>query len=382
MDDFPASPACPELRRPPLSVVIPVCNGGAAFERCLRGLRESNVRDYELVVVDDGSTDSSATLAMLHGARLIRHSQPLGPAAARNAGARAATSSLVFFFDADVVPHPDTMRRALTHLERNPALSALFGSYDDRPEAPGLVSQFRNLLHHFVHQTGEFQSDSRPAHTFWTGCGLIRRSVFLDLGGFDPELYRRPAIEDIEFGYRLSQAGHQTILARDVQVTHLKRWTLRSMISTDVFCRGVPWMVLMLRSHVVEQDLNVSRGQRACVAATALGLAGLAVSPIAPAGLLFLALNLLLIVALNRPFYTFLKRLRGTGFAAASLPLHYIYYLCCGVSVLIALGVSLSMRRSTDHTTTSGFPRPVWFRRSTLRAGGRRAPVTMRDEDA
>ncbi len=58
---------------------------------------------------------------------------------------------------------------------RDPALTALFGSYDDAPAAPGLVSQYRNLLHHFVHQQGVFRDEIRPAHTFWTGCGMIRR---------------------------------------------------------------------------------------------------------------------------------------------------------------------------------------------------------------
>ncbi|HEU5115161.1 MAG TPA: glycosyltransferase, partial [Isosphaeraceae bacterium] len=57
MEDFPAGPACPEPRRPPLSVVIPVRNGGRDFERCLRGLRASTWTDFELLVIDDGSTD-------------------------------------------------------------------------------------------------------------------------------------------------------------------------------------------------------------------------------------------------------------------------------------------------------------------------------------
>ena len=114
----------------------------------------------------------------------------------------------------------------MARFEADPGLAGLFGSYDDEPAAPGLVSRFRNLLHHYVHQAGTFVDDARPAQTFWTGCGLIRRDVFLEAGGFDPQLYRRPAIEDIELGYRMTRAGHRIVLARDVQATHLKRWTL------------------------------------------------------------------------------------------------------------------------------------------------------------
>src|SRR5436309_2974011 len=120
MDDFPAGPASPGPRRPPLSVVIPVRDGGRDFERCLRGLRASSWTDYELVVVDDGSADASGDLAASFGARVVRHDRPRGPAAARNAGAEAASAPIVFFLDADVVVHPDTLARALAHFEADP----------------------------------------------------------------------------------------------------------------------------------------------------------------------------------------------------------------------------------------------------------------------
>ena len=71
--------------------------------------------------------------------------------------------------------------------------------------------------------------------------------MFLEYGGFDPRLYPRPAIEDIELGYRLTRAGHRIVLARDVLATHMKRWTLPEMIRTDIFRRGVPWMLLIKR---------------------------------------------------------------------------------------------------------------------------------------
>ena len=86
MDDVPAGPASQEPRRPPLSVVVPVRNGGSDFERCLRWLHNSTWTDFELIVVDDGSTDGSSALARHMGAIVARHERPLGPAAARTAG--------------------------------------------------------------------------------------------------------------------------------------------------------------------------------------------------------------------------------------------------------------------------------------------------------
>jgi len=336
MDDVPPGPASPEPRRPSLSVVVPVRDGGRDFERCLQRLRESVVTDFELIVVDDGSTDDSAALALGAGATVVRIPTPRGPAAARNLGAKAARSSLIFFLDADVAVHPSTLGLALARFEADPGLTALFGSYDDMPATPGFVSQYRNLLHHFVHQQGTFQQGIRPAHTFWTGCGMIRRDVFLEFGGFDPRLYPRPAIEDIELGYRLTRAGHRIVLARDVLATHYKRWTLPEMVRTDIFRRGVPWTLLIKRTGTIETDLNVKADQKASVALTGLTLlAGLlcAVIPWAGIGLL---IGPAVIVALNLDFFAFLVRRKGAAFAVAALPLHLLYYSCCGFSVLIA----------------------------------------------
>ncbi|WP_435017626.1 glycosyltransferase family 2 protein [Tundrisphaera sp. TA3] len=347
MDDIPAGPASPRPRRPALSVVIPVNNGGRDFERCLRGLRASTWTDYEVVVVDDGSTDGSAEKAEAWGARVFRNPTKMGPAAARNIGALAAEADIVFFLDADVEIHRSTIARGMARFEANPALGALFGSYDAAPAAPGVVSRFRNLLHHHVHQAGTFVDDARPARTFWTGCGMIRRDVFEAVGGFDPERYRRPAIEDIELGYRVTRAGHSILLARDVQATHLKRWTLPGVVRTDIFQRGVPWMLLMKRQRVVETDLNVDPAQRACVVATGLGLLAMPAAVASPWSLLVALIAVAFVVAANRSLYGFLLRTRGLAFAMASVPLHLVYYCCCGASVAIALGLwHLAPRRA------------------------------------
>jgi hypothetical protein len=81
---------------------------------------------------------------------------------------------------------------------------------------------------------------------FWSGCGAIRRELFLKHSGFD-ESYARPAIEDIELGNRIHALGHRILLQPDIQCAHLKRWTLWGGIVTDIQARGIPWTQLIHR---------------------------------------------------------------------------------------------------------------------------------------
>jgi glycosyltransferase involved in cell wall biosynthesis len=242
-----------------LSVVIPVHNSAGDLQQCLASLAGSQVPPFECIVVDDGSTDDSAAIAASHGARVLSTGLRSGPARARNIGARAATGEIIFFLDADVTVYPDTIARVVAEFSGNPSLDALMGSYDDLPSAQNFVSQYRNLMHCFIHQ-----NSSRQATTFWAGCGAIRRQVFLDSGGFD-EKYASPAIEDIELGYRLSRAGRKLILCPDLKVTHLKHWRLRSMLKTDFFYRALPWSELTLESGRMPNDLNLRISQRISV---------------------------------------------------------------------------------------------------------------------
>ena len=132
-----------------------------------------------------------------------------------------AKGDVVVFVDADVLPHADAFTTDPGAFEADPALTAVFGSYDDAPAEPGIVSQFRNLLHHHVHQQG-----AGEATTFWAGLGAVRADAFRAEGGFDAERYPLPSVEDIDLGTRLVADGGRILLDPLLQGTHLKRWTL------------------------------------------------------------------------------------------------------------------------------------------------------------
>jgi glycosyltransferase involved in cell wall biosynthesis len=248
------------MAAPTLSVVIPAYNASRTLGLCLQSIAASQTASLECIVVDDGSTDSTVEVARGFGAKVLCTGGRRGPAHARNLGARAAAGEIVFFIDADICVHPNTLSRLLEGFVSQPERDAMIGSYDDSPEQQDVLSMYRNLMHRYVHQHGR-----EEASTFWSGCGAIRRSVFLKHGGFD-ERYRRPAIEDIELGYRLAAAGHKIFLDRGLEVKHLKRWTFLNLIKTDIFDRGMPWTELILRDGRMPNDLNIQLSQRVSVA--------------------------------------------------------------------------------------------------------------------
>lgn len=313
-------------RRPLVSVLVPVYNGARFLDRCLDACAASSYANLEVIVIDDASTDGSAAIAERHDVEVVRLPHQSGPGAARNAGAQRATGEILFFLDADVVVHVDAVERAVDRLEREPDVTAVFGSYDDSPAERNLLSQYKNLQHHFVHQTA-----GAEASTFWCGCGAIRRSAFEAVGGFDAARYPRPSIEDIELGYRLRAQGYRIRLDKDLQGKHLKRWTLGSWLRADILGRAIPWSVLILDRKEILHDLNLKVSDRISAGLIGLSVALVAASPLR-ARLLWIVAPLLLAVGiLNRAFYAFLKRRSGLWLAAIAVPLHFLYFFYSGV---------------------------------------------------
>ena len=124
------------------------------------------------------------------------------------------------------------------------------------------MSQYRNLLHHFTHQ-----NETSEAETFWTGLGAVRRSAFDQVGGFRREY---GPIEDVAFGLELVDSGFRIALDPRLLGTHLKRWTLYSMIKTDIFDRAVPWATMVLNRRRFTNALNTSTSHKISVISTML----------------------------------------------------------------------------------------------------------------
>jgi glycosyltransferase involved in cell wall biosynthesis len=315
-----------ETLKPSVSVVIPVYNGGDAFVACLESLRALDPQPLEVIVVGDADTDGSSEAALKSGASVLRTTSRQGPANARNLGAQKASGDILFFFDADVIIPESAVGRVSQAFLKDPGLSALFGSYDDAPAQPDFLSQYRNLLHHYVHQKGNENSS-----TFWAGCGAIRRKIFLALNGFNTG-YKRPSIEDIELGYRLKKKGHHILLDKNLLVKHLKKWEVLSVLRTDFFNRALPWARLIFFEGGFIDDLNLKiegRFSVACIFVLMISLiltfkSTFFLAPAFSCGLL--------LCLFNRDLYRFFLRKRGALFMMSAVLWHWLYYLYSGIA--------------------------------------------------
>ncbi len=318
---------------PELSVVIPATDAPATLGRCLAAIDRAHDRPDQVVVVD-GPAELSASEA-------------------RNAGVAEASGEVVVFVDADVEIHPDAFVRLRAAFDDDPQLTAIHGSYDDAPDNPSTVSAFRNLLHHHVHQRG-----GGEAETFWTGLGAVRRAEFLAVGGFDAHRYPHPSIEDIELGDRLRAAGGTLRLDPRIQGTHLKRWTLRSMLWTDFARRGVPWVALQVRTRRLASTLNM--GWRHRVSAL-LVVALLALLIVGPRWIVLPLAGGLLVT--NAGLYRLLVGRLGVVRGMGAVGLHWLHHLVAIASVpagvASALVAAVVRRDLPPASTTAAAPADV-----------------------
>lgn len=254
---------------------------------------------------------------------------PRGPATARNRAAAIAKGDILVFVDADVIVERSNLPRITALFAGRPDVAAVFGAYDEDPPERNLVSQYKNLAHSYIHQ-----SSNAVAQTFWAGFGAVRAEVFRSAGGFD-ERFRRPSVEDIDLGYRLTAAGYLVLLDHELRVRHLKHWTLGSLLVTDIRDRGVPWTQLIHRYGRTHNDLNIRSTYRVSVAFSYVLVALLLLSVFDPRSTLAAGAVLAMLYWLNRRFYAYFIRHRGVLFAVRIVPLHLMYQLYNGVSFVV-----------------------------------------------
>jgi GT2 family glycosyltransferase len=320
-----------------LSVIIPVFNSAGQLAQCLAALQKSDYAHYETLVVNDGSSDNSAEIAKRYPVRLIDLAENIGAGAARNEAVKRSNGEWLFFLDADILVQPDSLTKIVDCINTYGDQDGFFGSYQAETPAAGFFSRYKNYQHHFTHQTS---NDS--AVTFCGGFGVIKKRVFVQLHGFNPRLR---SLEDIDLGYRLHLAGFRIRLEKSLLFTHLKPYTLSELIVSDVQHRAIPWVRLMLKYRIGQNDLNTKyRNIFSVVCAWFLpGYLPFVVFFSWPAVVWVLGLIGLLLA--NIDFLIFLYRRTDLSFLLKSILMMWFSYFYSGVGLIMGLWLHVSEKK-------------------------------------
>ncbi|MBI5903439.1 MAG: glycosyltransferase [Deltaproteobacteria bacterium] len=311
------------------SVIVPAYNAARTIDKCLGSLRDQTVGKgrYEVIVVDDGSTDSTPLIVKGYSVKCIRQ-RNLGPAAARNAGAREARGGIILFTDSDCVPESDWIKE-MARPFADPSVSAVKGAY--RTLQPGIVARFSQIE---FEERFEMLKAAPSIDMVDTYSAAFRKEVFDVAGGFDTG-FPAPNNEDTELSYRLSSSGHRMVFNPRAVVCHLNHPDSIKRYARLKFWRGYWRMVVykrfpdkMLKDTYTPQTLKFQI------------LAAMMIGACLPVGLLFPAYGLLLFVlaggfflALSTPFFLTALR-KDPAVAVVSPALLFLRAVSIGLGAL------------------------------------------------
>lgn len=321
---------------PRISIVMPVYNSERLLGECLAAVNASTFRDYEVIVVDDSSTDRSREIAAAHGARVVPSGGRLGPGRARNKGVEHVRGDIVFFIDSDVVIRPDTLGRLVAAFDRDPGVAGLMAVQSPTMRFRNLCSVYKNLWMYYTY----VRRAGQDVPLFYTTAAAIRRNAFVESGGFDVN-YVDPNIEDTDYGQKLASQGFRIQILPDLEVEHVKGYDLAGLLRVD-FLRSMSLARLKLRKSadgISTNDTSVPTGYIVSVPlaglALLLGLVGLALGNRTLLLANFLALATILV--LNVPFLRLIRAHGGVRAWGLSCGLLIIELLTAGAGSAVGI---------------------------------------------
>ena len=219
---YRADPADLLEETPRVSVVVCSYNGGATLDQCLTSLGEVRYPNYEVILVDDGSTDDTREIVARHPFVRAIHQENRGLSVARNVGCAAAGGEIVAYTDSDCYADADWLALLVAALQRSDA--AAVGGPNLSPEdgrIPALVAASPGQPTHVL------ETDVIAEHV--PGCNMAFYKWALDeIGGFNP-VYRK-AGDDVDVCWRIQQAGYWITFAPGAFVWHHRRQTPRAYL--------------------------------------------------------------------------------------------------------------------------------------------------------
>ncbi|MDP2924183.1 MAG: glycosyltransferase family 2 protein [Candidatus Omnitrophota bacterium] len=304
------------------SIIIPVRNAEKTIRQCLEAILASSFRDFEIIVVDDASTDKTVKIAQEFSCKIICLGEQRGPAYARMFGLKESSSDMVVFIDADILVAHDTLLELTNIFSTAKDTVAIVGMLSKDHPNKNFFSQYKNLYMHYIFSRCPTQID------FLYGSFYAIKKVYCN---FIPA--NRVYGEDTELGLCLAQQGYKIVLDKKLEVVHLKNYSFFSFVKND-FLVPFYWARLFLRENGWK---NVLQKKRFCHSQKEQLLSVL-LAPVIILSIYFypLAAMCMLVIQffLNIRFFMFLFLEKGIVFALCAIPVTLFDFLVMAIGIM------------------------------------------------
>ncbi|MDO8283025.1 MAG: glycosyltransferase [Thermodesulfovibrionia bacterium] len=319
---------------PSISIVIPNYNMAGTIGICLEAALASEYDDFEVIVVDDNSSDNSVDIIKEFPCRLICLYENAGASKARNIGAQNSTGDIIFFTDADCLLQKDTLSAARRIISKEGDI-VLGGTYTVEPFDKDFFSRFQSVSINYSETKNTADPDYIATHAM-----AIHSRTFKESNGFPEDFL--PMLEDVEFSHRMKGAGKRLVMNPDIKVQHVFNFSFSRSLK-NAFKKSRYWIIYSLSNKDLTADSGCASSELKfnvlSFFVTLLLLASWAVFQ-QPLSLYLIPLTLTLNIALSRKLIMAFYRENGTVFAILSLLYWIVVYpvpVCAGgISGLIS----------------------------------------------
>lgn len=214
--------------------------------RCLEAAYASEYDDFEVIVVDDNSSDNSLEVIKKFPCKLISLKENAGASKARNLGAQNSSGDIIFFTDADCLFQKDTLRAASEAVNDEDRDVIIGGTYTVEPYDKDFFSRFQTVFINYSETKKTGDPDYIATHAM-----VIDSQTFKQSDGFQEDFL--PILEDVEFSHRLRKTGHRLLMNTKIQVQHYFNFSLTKSLING-FKKSRYWMMYSLKNRDLYAD--------------------------------------------------------------------------------------------------------------------------------
>lgn len=334
-----------------LSIIIPSYNSQATINQTLSSLFLSSFKQpFEVIVVDDASTDDSLKVIRKYPLRILKNKTTSGPSYTRNLGAKKSRGELLLFLDSDVVLKKDTLKKIINFYQKNisEGRECVCGGYFAKDSInKGFGPELAALHYHYrFHKSADLfkLNGALRESSFPSLCGLISKKVFLKIGMFD-ENFKIPAGEDHDLGFRLDAKKNPIFILLNCPVSHHFPSFFKSI--SNFFKRGVNFLIIDKKYPQKKICYGVDRLEATNFLLSSLFILFLAGAFVIPK-LFWLSLLLLFFhLFLYRRFYVQeILFYKGLFFLMKAIPAMQVIYLSKFMAAIFGLFLIYFFKRS------------------------------------